>query len=463
MLIERGNPYASGPPPVLRLDWDDFRFAISSVNRAALGRRAKWAVVAYLAGDCNLSRHLFDDLLEMKSVGSNDDVHVLALFDGELPADSFIARLNRGTPLGDDLLMRFNELDTSNPKLLTQVLLLAQAYPAERRLVILAGHGSGWRGALVDENLGRRFLHDPGRLVLPGVGAACDAELERCQRIAQDELNAAIGPAADATAGPVDVLAFDACYMGNLESMGSFGSSARWLIVSEDQWPGDGFDYRNLLQTLQRQPGVATDALARDWIANSAAYYRAAAQQGKPVTLAAIDASKLPALGAAVVRFAQSLDPRDAEVMQSLHDALDATWRDSRTGLADLKGLVQQLLARPIPQPCRDAAVALLRRLGDAVTAACGGLAPDSTNGLSIYAPRPEDFDTDYIRLANGLPLSLGIWAWVLGGYYLHRLADKAPGHPLVASLRATMEAAQSKGDWRPSAKAPATRGNPDP
>lgn len=453
MLIERGNPYAAGAPAVLTLGWDDFRFELSARNRAALGHRAKWTVVAYLAGDCDLARWVFDDLVDMKAAGSNDDVNVIAAFDGPLLADAFIARLNAGTPLGEDLVMRFNELNMSDPRLLTQVIMLAQAFPAERRLLILGGHGMGWRGALVDENRGRRYF-EPGRLVLPARGSECDAELLRCQQAAQGALNAAIEAQHVEGAPPLDVLAFDACYMGNLESVATFGRHARYLVLSEDQWPGEGFDYRNLLDTLRNDPAIAPEALVRRWVAHSQAYYRGSANRTTPVTLAAIDAAKLPPLVDALVRFAQTLSPRDAAVLAALHEALGSAWRDAATGVVDIKGLALALLARPLPAACAEAARTLVQRFDESLVGFCGGATAESTNGLSIYAPPPESFDPEYIRLANGLPQGLGVWAWALGGYYLELLGTRDPDHPLLASLRATMEAAVQAGHWSPPAPA---------
>jgi hypothetical protein len=447
MLLGNGNPYARAAPGVLALDWDDFRFGISSANRAALGRKAKWTVLAILAADCNLARWMFDDLLEMKSVGSSDDVHVIVVFDGPYLTDSFFARLNAGTPLADDLLMRSNELNTSDPKLLEQVLLLTQAFPSERQLLVVGGHGLGWRGMLVDENRGQRYF-EPGRLRLPGPGAACDAELKRCQQAALAEINAAIGP--DSRVAPIELMAIDACYMGNLESIATLSRQSRWLVVSEDQWPGEGFDYRALLGTLTRDPGIAPLALARAIVESSERFYKSAEERGSPVTLVALDGAAVPELAAAVVRFAQALDPRDAALHEMLDQALAATWRSQPTGLVDLKGLAQQVAARPVPVPCADAARALVATFDRTVVAFCGGGTPSSTNGLSIYAPPPDDFDVDYVRLANGLPDGLGVWAWALGGHYHKRLGATAPGHPLVAALYATMHEAVRRGDWRP-------------
>jgi hypothetical protein len=452
MLIGHDNPYAARPPAVLTLGWDDFRFELSARNRGALGRRAKWTVVAYLAADCDLARWMFDDLIAMKAVGSDDDLHVIAVFDGPLLADSFIARLNAGTPLGEDLVMRFNELRMSDRKLLTQVLMLAQAFPAERRLLILGGHGMGWRGALVDQNLGQRYL-EPGRLILPAPGAECDAELLRCQQATQSELNAAIEAQHVEGAPPYDVLAFDACYMGNVESVVTYAPHARVLVLAEDQWPGEGFDYRSLLGTLQRDPEITPDVLVQRWVADSRAYYRGSTSRTTPVTLVGIDAGKVPLLASALIRLAQTFDPRDGALLGTLHDAIDATWGDFATGIIDIKGLALQLLARPLPAACAEAARDLVNRFDSAIVGFCGGGTADSTNGLSIYAPAPENFDANYIRMANDLPQGLGVWAWALGGYYLHLLGTYDPGHPLLAALRATMQAAVEAGHW----SAPAT------
>lgn len=451
MLIEQGNPYAPGAPEVLRLGWDDFRFSVSTVNRAALGRRAQWTVLLYLAADCDLARWMFDDLLEAKSVGSSADVNVLVFFDGPLLGDSFMARLNDGTPLGEDLIVRFLELNMADPASLVMALQLAQAFPAEHRLTVLGGHGAGWQGGLLDQGLGLRYTRDPGRLVLPAPFVQCQAALRGCQQVAQDLINDDAVRPPEGSDAHLDVLAFDACYMGNLEAVGVLAERTRWMVLSEDQWPGDGFDYRALLRTLHDDPRITPEALVRNWVAHAGGMMRHRAADAAPITLAAIDASRLAPLGEAFVRFAQSLDPRDATVLGHLDDALARTWTSPYTGLTDLKGLAQNLLSCPVPDACALAARTLLRRFDDAVVAFAGDGTPAGTNGLSIYAPPPEQFDCRYIEHANAQPFGLGVWAWALGGYYLHMLGRDAAAHPLIEALQTTMRAAVQAGDWRPS------------
>ena len=451
MLIERGNPYAAGAPEVLHLGWDDFRFSVSPANRAAMGRRARWTVLLYLAADCDLARWMFDDLLEAKSAGSSADVNVLVFFDGPLLGDSFMARLQAGTLLGDDLIVRFLELNMADPAALVLALRLAQAFPADHRLAVLGGHGAGWQGGLLDQGLGLRYARDPGRLVLPAPFAQCQAELRRCQQAAQDLVNADTVRPAEGADVHLDVLAFDACYMGNLEAVGGLAERARWMVLSEDQWPGDGFDYRTLLRTLHDDPAITPEALVRGWVGQAGRVRRQRAPHDTSVTLAAIDASRLAPLGDAFVRFAQSIDLRDADLLGHLTDALARTWTSPSTGLTDLKGLAQNLMSCPVPVACAEAARVLLQRFDKTVVAFTGDGTPAGTNGLSIYAPPPQAFDPRYIALANTLPFGLGVWAWVLGGYYLHALGREATAHPLIQALQATMQAAAQAGDCRPA------------
>lgn len=450
MLIEPGNPYATAAPAVLRLDWDDFRFEISAENRQALGREAQWTVLVYLAADCNLARLMFDDLLEIKAVGSNADLHVLALFDGPLLADSFIARLNPGTRLSDDLVLRFNELNTSQPDTLTLALQIANAFPARHRLVILGGHGAGWHGALVDENAGMHYRKEPGTLVLPGPGSDCDALLKTCQMAAQEELNRIIEQPSGRPPQGVDLLVFDACYMGNLEAMAPVAERAPLLVVAQNAMPGEGIDYRALLEELRNQPATEPVPLARLLVDSTDRFYRTHPAAPRQVTLACLDTAALPTLAESIVELAQALDVRDAATLAAVKGAMHNAWRAPNTGTLDIRGFMLHLLDGPLPATAAEATRRCLERLDAIIIASCGHGGADGPNGLSIYAPLADGFDPAYLRSANELPYNLGIWAWLLGAYYLQRLGAEASDHPLIQSLQLTMHALIEQGVYRP-------------
>jgi len=450
MLIEPGNPYATKPPAVLELGRDDFFFELSDANRRALGREAQWAVFAYMAADCDLARLMFDDLLEMKSVGANDAVHVLALFDGPLLTDAFIARLEAGIRLGEDLILRFNELDTHKPETLAMAVRVANAFPARRRLLIVSGHGSGWQGVLADENQGLRFRREPGRLVLPDAGEECDRLLIGCQLRAQEQLNRAIESQAGQPPQSIDILAFDACYMGNLESVVNFADTAPLQIVTEDKMPGEGFDYATLIRLLRENPNIDPATLSQQLIDATDRYYRAKPNRPGQVTLAVLANGKLQPFAEAFVRLVQSFDLDDASVLAAVDHALRNAWRSWDTATIDIKGFVQQLLAQPLPMATASAARGVLALWDELVIACrCDGRA-DGSNGLSIYAPEPQDFAPDYLRVANALPFNLGIWAWFLGGYYVRRYGGEAMDSALTQSLKATMQTLIEQGIYQP-------------
>jgi hypothetical protein len=151
MLFGQGNPYRHGLPDVLQLEEADFDFDISPVNLKAVGRVAHWSVFTFMAADDPaLSASMFDDLLEMKSIGSTPDVHISAIFIGPLLTDSLFMRLNVATSFPEDIVLRFLRIE-SNPKILSETIRNnAAIFPDGKRILILSGHGNGWKGLLPD-------------------------------------------------------------------------------------------------------------------------------------------------------------------------------------------------------------------------------------------------------------------------------------------------------------------------
>ncbi len=448
MLFDAGNPYRGGLPATLQLSWEDFSCGLSPANDAALGRRAAWNVLVYAAADNDLAAPLFDNLLELKALGSNPAVHVCVLFDGPLLTDSFFARLNANGPLGDDIVVRYGELHSNAPETLTLALRLSALFPAERRLVILSGHGKGWSGALLDRDLGLAYKREPGRLILPGRAEDCDARLLAAQKAVQARLDGVAPPAPEA---PVDVLALDACYMGSLEALPFFASQAETLVVSEDQEPAQGYPYGRLLRALCANPAQSPAELAAYLVGETKGFYDDPGRR-RNVTQIALTSKQLEPLAAAFVALIQVLDVTDDAEFAVVRQALEQAWQFEPTGGIDLKGFVLKLRGHP-SDAVRAAAQTFLARWEALVAAAAVEGSEDGTNGLSIYAPPPARFDVAYVELGNRLTLGLGIWCWFLAGYYLRVLGSEAPQHPLIRSIQATLERAVRSGDYVPGGR----------
>jgi len=98
----------------------------------------------------------------------------------------------------------------------------------------------------------------------------------------------------------------------------------------------------------------------------------------------------------------------------------------------------------------REAATAVLDSYSKLVVAFAGGATAATTNGLSIYAPAPADFDVSYMEASNHLRLDFGIWALFLGEYYLQLLGAEAPEHPLIQAIVRTMQDLRARGIYKP-------------
>lgn len=425
MLLDGRNPYREPPPERLALGRDDFAFALSAGNDAALGREAPWAVVAYLAADCDLAAQLFDDLLEMKRVGSSAAVHVSAWFNGPLLTDAFYARLNAGTPLGDDLVMRFGDLRFNQPKVLSMALQVAAAYPARQRVVFLGGHGAGWRGALLDENRSGHWLREPARLQLPAAWSDCLAALQACLRTAQDQVNRVFDGTPQGRREAV--LAFDACEMGCLEAIAAFAGQAQILVVSQNQVAGDGYPYAQVLQDLQAEPGQTPRELARALVARTKRRYADEAADEPVVTQVALDSDALAAFIAAFVQLVQTLTSAE-RAFEAVCHAFAEVFTFEAEGNIDLVGFVQLLRERPLPDDTRIAANRVLAAWERALIASAVPGGAREMNGLSIHAPPAGRLEPEYLALMQDHASGLGAWARFLTAH--HAEAVRRAGLP---------------------------------
>ena len=448
LFVDHRNPYRPKLPDVLRLAPEDFEFAISAENEEAIGRSAEWSVMAYLAADCDLAAFMFDDLMEMNSVASDASMHVCALFDGPLVTDAFFARLTGGAALRDDFLLRWPELRTNSPATLENALTLHGYFPGKRRVLFLGGHGNGWRGMLIDENLGLAQ-----RVEKTETAAQCDARTMRCLEAAQACLDRRLQAAPAPANARWDVLAIDACEMGNIETIGFLARQADILVVSEDLVPGDGYPYDRVLRDLRANLAQSPVDFARNLVGAAQAHYRGTGRGGRAITQVALKADGLPAFADALMRLAQSLAGAMAEetVFRAVDYAIHMARRFRETDSIDLVGFVGRLLEHPLPDAIRGRCAAVLEAWASMVIASAVPGTLDTANGLAIYAPLADgEFDPAYVELSNGLELGLGIWPWFLASYYQRALGDRAEKNALVATMRATMQDAVERGVYRP-------------
>ena len=301
-------------------------------------------------------------------------------------------------------------------------------YPADRYLVIVWGHGLGWRPAGLPGN-----TYDPA--VLRG-GVAFD-DTQRAVLDTPGLRGALAAVARDRLGGrPIDVYASDACLMQSLEVATELADVSRYVVGSEQIEDYLGFPYRTFLPALNGtapappapaacpQADAACGAAAmlprlqRDAFLPGGLYAEVSPEAAEGFTLSAVAAGALtrevhPAmhrLGAAIAAYVRE-DPLrgiDLQVLLDVPRSLGAGTpgflggtRDVGVFLAGLRELVEEEAKRnaegPTPAVTRllQAITSARAALGKAVIAAALGEEYEEDRytgrlGASVWLPHDE-------------------------------------------------------------------------
>ncbi len=396
----------------------------------------QWTVMVYLAGDNNLDAAGVADLGEMKKVGSNDDINVVAQFDRRGKGIG-TARyyLRAGTTLKADMIgASLGETDDGDPKALENFIGWAmKAYPARRYLIVLWNHGNGWddtdvyagersrftlarRGAVVVKPKLRAIakvpLADAGRMLARPMrraffvtspqkalvqGATSGAKMRGIlyDDNAKDfldnvEMKHVFASVSKSLKRKIDIVGMDACLMSMAEVAYQIRDSAAFLVGSEQTEPGEGWPYSDVLAALAKKPTIAPADLARTIVKKYLASY--AANAG--VTQAACDLSQAPKLFAAVSALGRALsaglgNERTLAAIMRVRAQVQSYETADNVDLCDLCGLLSRALgnASPIGRACRKVLATVSAVGGVVIEAGSKGKDVANSNGLAIYFP----------------------------------------------------------------------------
>ncbi|MCR5746645.1 MAG: hypothetical protein K6G03_02960, partial [Lachnospiraceae bacterium] len=121
-----------------------------------------------------------------------------------------------------------------------------------------------------------------------------------------------------------DFIAFDACLMSNAEIAIALSPYTKYLILSEQEFPGTGFysGYESLISLLGDNPNMSTDTYAKSLIDDIIAYYNKTDNKND-ATLALIESAKVSdGLSTALANFAKELNTVLTSNNQSVLDEI---------------------------------------------------------------------------------------------------------------------------------------------
>lgn len=184
---------------------------------------------------------LTDDLKEMLRGQPNQNTNILIQTGGTLNYHNNYmtdGASERFEVIGGQLKKHESRIQTaaSDPKTLRDFLIWGKSVaPSERYILILWDHGYGTMG---------------------GFGAD---ELNERKTMKVSELSGAI----EASDMYFDLIVFDACLMGTVETAYALRNHGKYLIASEDSIPAAGLYYTTWIGAMERNPQISTERVGR--------------------------------------------------------------------------------------------------------------------------------------------------------------------------------------------------------
>lgn len=375
-------------------------------------------VMVYMNADNDLESSALADLKEMMAAQPGGKFNLLVEIDraekfssspvGGLANFTSTKRL-RVEPGKLVELADLGEQNMSDPKTLSGfVAWAAQTAPADRYALVLWDHGGGWTGFGLDNTAPPADL----TLSLP--------ELRQ-------------GIADGMKAGGVkrfDLLAFDACLMGNFETARMASEFADFFVGSEELVPGHGWDYR-ALKALADNPGLPTVALGQRVVEAFGAQAKAEKTQAK-TTMSLTDLSKLAAVAVAIEALAPKLTGVDlsaarTRLERARQDGLEfgkSPHEAKAAQMVDLASLAEALAARE--PTLQGEAKALASAVRQAVIANAAGALYKQAGGLSVFVPSAKKYQAAKALYAD----AVGADGW---SALLKKVHDEAPAIPAAA------------------------------
>lgn len=261
------------------------------------GKKKKWLVIHYGAGDNNLASFIFSDTNELEKVGSDENTHVISMLDlGNqygVPfkgAKIFYLKKDDNTgKINSPIIKNLGQVNTADPKFMASVLKeIISRFPADNIAIFIGDHGAGWEGAVEDDSAGGKFMK---------IG----------------EIREALEDVAKSLGKKIDVLAFDACLMAMAEVGYELKNAVKYMVASEQLEGGGGFNYTILfskamadaIKNIQRASLLKIKVGPEDFaklIVNAAKEYSHDIE-----TISAVDLDKVTDLAQKINEFAQTV------------------------------------------------------------------------------------------------------------------------------------------------------------
>jgi len=342
-----------------------------------------WTVMVYMDGDNSLDYNAWDDLNEMQSVGSSNEVNIVVQLD---PYDScsgtyryYVTGVDPGASYPkypDNIIQSLPEQNMADPATLTSfVNWAATNYPAEKYLLVLWNHGGGWKeyniltkGVIVDDTSGDFMTM---------------AELVQGLEGANEG---------------IDIIGFDACLMQMAEvayEIYGITNTPNYMVGSEASEWGDGWPYDDILAYLISMPDT-DEATLCETIVNDFINYCGSVGTLSTFDFSTFNSDTVQAINSFATALMASADQSEIATARSSAQSYSYS---SGYRIKDLFDFAQRIDNTVFD--CQSEAQAVMNQINNIISyESHTGSQVALSHGLSIYLPdNAGGYDSDYNNL----------------------------------------------------------------
>lgn len=258
--------------------------------------KKNWTILVYLNGHNNLDRFGAMDINEMEKVGSTQDVNVVVQWaSGETATKAkttkrlYVVKDTNTTAVTSSVVQDMGtKVDMGDYNNLVSFAKWGiSKYPANKYMVVVWNHGSGWRkrGAVTTKDIS--FDDLSGKF------------------ITTKQLGTAMSQISQTLGRKVDVYGSDACLMSMIEVATEMKDSVGVMVGSQELEPGYGWPYDKFLAKINGTTTAAelAGALTSEYLKS----YTNGSQGNSDVTLSAVDLSATDGLNSAIAGLGKAI------------------------------------------------------------------------------------------------------------------------------------------------------------
>lgn len=350
----------------------------SARNTPSLPRKP-WALIAYIAGDNNLSDDGIEDVEEMSREGTDRTAYAGVELDTIGEHDGSIRyEICEPDPTGVPhrmVIERLSERNTGDPRTLIAFLEWGlRRFSARNRIVVVWGHGTGFRTPRRRDIAGD---DSSGSLAQSSLSIP---DLERAF------YRAGIG--SRRSFGKLRILGFDACLMAMLEIAHHLRDQTEYIVGSQELEPGFGWPYDRVLAQLKGRPTARK--LAQAIVDEYVKSYRRSGETG--ITQSVIETAKTPPIVRALHDLGVALTKSIAERPHPIIHARVKMQSFAHGNYVDIIDMADKLLKFVKDDPNVSKCANKLKTAANAaiVVSGTGGKDMARAHGMTVWYPSAE-------------------------------------------------------------------------